>query len=65
MEKMGNGFNRESGNWKYTMVMPDGSVFGITKARNDAGMKFCTECHAAVGDNQDHMFFLPSELRVK
>jgi hypothetical protein len=65
MEKMGSGFNRASGNWRYTMVMLNGAVFGVTKAKNSAGMKFCTECHAAVGSNQDHMFFLPSEFSAK
>jgi len=65
MEKMGAGFNKASGNWRYTMIMPNGSVFGITKAKNNAGMTFCTECHAAVGEMQDHMFFLPTEHRAR
>jgi hypothetical protein len=65
MEKMGRGFNKASGNWRYTMIMPNGTTFGVTKGKNSAGMKFCTECHAAVGENQDHMFFLPEEFRSK
>jgi hypothetical protein len=65
MEKMGRGFNKASGNWRYTMIMPDGSTFGTTKGKGSARMKFCTECHAAVGETQDHMFFLPAEYRVK
>ena len=28
MEKMEPGFNEASGDWKYTMIMPDGSTFG-------------------------------------
>lgn len=65
MEKMQAGFNAESGDWRYTMIMPDGSVFGTTKGRGAAKMKFCAECHASVGEAQDHLFFLPAEYRVK
>ncbi|MDH3241466.1 MAG: cytochrome P460 family protein [Alphaproteobacteria bacterium] len=65
MEKMGAGFSKASGDWRYTMIMPDGSVFGTTNGKGSAKMKFCAECHAAVGETQDHMFFLPAEYRVK
>lgn len=64
MEKMKAGFNVESGDWKYTMIMPNGSVFGVTNSRNSAGMQFCVECHAAVAEGQDHMMFLPEEYRT-
>jgi len=64
MEKMKAGFNAESGDWKYTMIMPNGSVFGVTNGRNSSGMQFCIECHAAVAEDQDHMMFLPEEYRT-
>jgi len=64
MEKMAAGFNRDSGDWKYTMIMPNGSVFGETKGRNTAGMRFCFECHMAVDEDQDSMMLLPDEYRV-
>lgn len=63
MEKMSSGFNAESGNWKYTMIMPNGSTFGETNGRNSSGMQFCIECHAAVAEEQDHMMFMPEEYR--
>ena len=65
MEKMAPGFSKASGDWRYTMIMPDGSIFGVTNGKGAARMKFCAECHAAVGETQDHMFFLPAEFRVK
>lgn len=65
MEKMKAGFNSASGNWRYTMVMPNGSVFGVTNGKNSAGMQFCIECHAAVAEDQDHMMLLPEEYRVR
>ena len=64
MEKMAAGFNAESGDWKYTMILPNGSVFGETNGRNSSGMQFCIECHAAVAEDQDHMMFLPEEYRT-
>ena len=64
MEKMKAGFSKETGDWRYTMVMPNGSTFGATKGKNAAGMKFCAECHSTVAE-QDHLFFLPEEYRAK
>jgi len=65
MEKMKAGFNADSGDWKYSMVMPDGGVFGVTNGAGSAKMTFCYECHMAVADAQDSLFFLPPEYRVK
>ena len=65
MEKMPAGFKADSGDWKYTMIMPNGSVFGVTNAENSAGMQFCIECHAAVAEEQDHMMFLPEDYRTR
>ena len=62
MEKMVSGFNSDTGDWRYAMVMPDGNVFGVTGGVNSAGLQFCHDCHIAVEDN-DMMFFLPEEYR--
>ncbi|MCZ6482224.1 MAG: cytochrome P460 family protein [Alphaproteobacteria bacterium] len=64
MEKMGPGFSKASGDWRYTMVMPDGSVFGRTKGKGSAKVRFCAECHMAAAEN-DSMFFMPAEVRVR
>lgn len=63
MEKMMEGFNEETGNWRYAMVMADGSVAGITGGRNSDTMQFCADCHV-VGEDNDFMLFLPEEYRV-
>ena len=63
MEKMKAGWNKESGDWKYTMVIANGSTFGVTKGTNAAGMQFCIECHASAED-EDYMLFVPDEYRV-
>jgi hypothetical protein len=64
MEKMKAGFNKESGNWRYSMVMPDGKVAGTTKGKG-MDMKFCAECHAGVAPDLDHIMLVPAEYRVK
>ncbi len=62
MEKMAAGFNPDNGNWKYTIVTPNGSTMGVTNGKNSKGVVFCAECHAAVPD-QDYLFYLPEEYR--
>jgi hypothetical protein len=63
MEKMPAGFNPEGRDWRYFMVLPDGSLFGTTGGEGHARMTFCQDCHAAAGDAVDHLFFLPERLR--
>ncbi len=62
MEKMPAGFSPESGDWKYVMIMPDGSFFGETNGEGSENVKFCISCHAAVA-SQDHLFFIPQDFR--
>jgi hypothetical protein len=64
MEKMAEGFNYVSGDWRYTMILPDGSRFGATKGDNAGRVEFCISCHLA-REKFDHLFFLPEEWRVR
>ncbi len=64
MEKMIAGFNDQSGDWRYTMIMPDGTVFGETLGEGSTNVAFCINCHGAVANAQDSLFFLPVEYRV-
>ncbi|WP_417513974.1 cytochrome P460 family protein [Minwuia sp.] len=64
MEKMPQGFNADTADWNYIIVMPNGAVGGATGGKNSANVQFCHDCHVAVSD-QDHMFFLPEEFRAK
>ena len=63
MEKMKAGFNASSGNWRYTLIGPNGKVIGVTGGEGSKNVEFCAECHAGVGDTQDHLFFLPDDVR--
>ena len=62
---MAPGFYEKSGDWRYTMIMPDGSLFGITKSEGSDRVEFCADCHRAVGKSQDHMFYIPKKYRKK
>lgn len=62
MEKMPAGFNAATADWRYAMVMPDGTLFGITGGKNADGLAYCHDCHAAAEAN-DMMLFLPEAYR--
>ena len=55
MDKIHARFSKASGNWRYTMITPNG--------KGNATVTFCIECHMSADDN-DMMMFLPEELRV-
>ena len=65
MEKMPAGFDANAKDWRYTMIMPDGSLFGTSKGQGSEKVEFCVTCHRAAGDEADHLFFIPEEYRVK
>ena len=46
------------------MIMPDGSLFGVTGGQGSENVQFCAECHALVTDHQDSVYFLPEEFRL-
>ena len=64
MEKMAPGFKASSGDWRYTTIMPDGSLLGTTNGSGSERMEFCVTCHARVGAEQDHMFYVPEAYRL-
>ncbi|MDA0229204.1 MAG: cytochrome P460 family protein [Proteobacteria bacterium] len=62
MEKMAAGFNAESGDWRYTLILPNGKILGTTGGKGSAKVGFCIECHA-VQEEEDSRFFLDEEYR--
>ena len=65
MEKMEPGFLPEARDWRYTMIMPDGSLFGQTKGPGSEQVEFCITCHRAAGDDADDLFFVPDDYRIR
>jgi hypothetical protein len=65
MEKMPPGFSAETRDWRYTMVMPDGSLFGTTSGAGGERVDFCARCHATAGAAADHLFLVPKDYRAR
>ncbi len=66
MEKMNAGFSPGSDDWRYTMIMPNGSMFGTTWGAGSEKVQFCADCHMSVSEpDVDSMLFMPDAYRVK
>ncbi len=62
MEKLTPGASPETRDWRYTMIMPDGSLWGATGGDNAEKVAFCAACHNAV--EPDALFLLPEAYRT-
>jgi hypothetical protein len=60
MEKMPPGFAPEFGDWRYSMIMPSGKLFGETGGEGNRAVRFCGECHAQAA-GRDHLFDPPED----
>jgi hypothetical protein len=63
MEKMPYGYDAAARDWRYALILPDGSVFADSSGANPGGVAFCVTCHAAAGVAADHLFLVPQGLR--
>ena len=61
MEKLPSGTSPDTADWRYAMIMPDGSIFGDSRDTPEK-VAFCHECHTAQAET-DHLFFLPEAYR--
>ena len=64
MEKMPPGFSPATGDWRFSLVLPDGRLFGSTNTVDQVTVEFCAECHKDAGPEQDFMFFMPKRYRI-
>nr|WP_170791312.1 cytochrome P460 family protein [Ruegeria lacuscaerulensis] len=64
MEKLAEGASPDTADWRYIMVMPDGSVFGDTMGDRASAVSYCHDCHEAVAD-RDYTFYVPEEYLVQ
>ncbi len=63
MEKLSEDASPATADWRYIMVLPDGSVFGDTSGDRSAAVAYCHECHELVAD-RDYTFYVPEDYRV-
>jgi hypothetical protein len=65
MEKMSEGFNYVTGDWRYKLISADGELVGETRGEGAERVEYCIACHAAAAiQGTDHLFFVPKDLRV-
>ena len=62
MEKLPVGKSPDTGNWRYIMIMPDGSLFGDSQGEDADNVGFCHGCHASVAKN-DYLFGVPKAVK--
>jgi hypothetical protein len=65
MEKMPTGFRSLAGTWRFMMLRPDGTIVGLTGGVNENAVRFCAECHVKAGKDQDYLYFMPDEARLR
>ncbi len=63
MEKLADNGKPQTGNWRYVMIMPDGSIFGDNAVAGDESMQFCHDCHKRV-KTRDYLFLIPKKFRT-
>lgn len=63
MEKLPKDTSPDTADWRYIMVLPDGSLFGDTMGDRAGAVAYCHDCHEAVAD-RDYTFYVPEEYRV-
>jgi len=64
MEKVAPGALPETGDWKYTLVLPNGKVMGVSGTETGDKVKFCHDCHAETAATQDALLYMPKKYRV-
>jgi len=60
MEKLAKGTSPDTADWRYIMVLPDGSLFGDTMGSRADAVAYCHTCHELVAE-RDYTFFVPEE----
>ena len=50
LEKMPKGFNTKAGNWRYTIIGPEGDIIGVTKGQHNEEVDFCRDCDRRSAD---------------
>jgi len=64
MEKLEEGAHPKTADWRYVMILPDGTTLGDTTGSKPNLVKYCHACHAAKA-SKDYVFFVPEEYWVE
>ena len=61
MEKLEEGKSPVTGDWRYVMILPDGSLIGDTLGNDPDSMTFCHDCHEQAAET-DFLFGIPAKF---
>ncbi len=64
MEKLAPGTNPDTADWRYIMVLPDGSMLGDTTGDEPEAVEYCHDCHIQKSQ-EDYVFYVPEEYLAK
>jgi len=62
MEKLPPGSSVATADWRYWMILPDGSLHGDSRGDSPENVAFCHACHKLVA-KKDHLYFVPKTYR--
>ncbi len=62
MEKLAPGMDSKNGDWRYAMILPDGSFTGDTAGVGAKDLAYCHACHQAKAAT-DYLFQVPKSFR--
>jgi len=62
MEKLAPGTSSKTADWRYAMILPDGSFTGDTLGADAADVAYCHTCHQAKAAT-DYLFQVPKSFR--
>lgn len=63
MERMAEGYDPSTGDWRFAVTTPDGPRVGESGGENAPAVAFCAGCHRSARV-QDYLFFVPPRFRV-
>ena len=62
MQKLARGASPKTADWRYVMILPDGSYLGDSHGDNAADVAYCHTCHR-IRARTDYLFYIPKRYR--
>jgi hypothetical protein len=62
MERMAQGYDASTNDWRFAVTTPDGALVGESGGRDAAKVAYCAGCHKSAAV-QDFLFFVPPRFR--
>ncbi len=63
IEKMPPGYDPRVGDWKFSLIAPNGAFVGESRGRDGDKVEYCVDCHKSAW-RQGFLFFIPPPYRA-